>query len=562
MTEWLAAVLEAERRGEPLLAFDLAERGLAEQPENVALRHRAVLALARAGSTEQATQRFAEYGLDAVDDPEVVALRARLEKDVALGSGDRDAALRSAALYERAPGYYPTINAASMRLLGGESSRAHALARRALELVGDEDSYYAAATIAEALVLLGDEAGARAALRRAAERHDGDYGAVASTRRQLRVIGASQALLDELSVPAVVHFCGHRVSRRHPELPADAIAEAVATHPAGAVFGSLASGADILFAECFLAAGAELHVVLPFARDEFIELSVGPEWTERFQRCLDAATSVSYATEDAYLGDDVLFRYAAELAMGLALLRAHHSDTSVCQLAVWDGHPAAGDAGTGIDVETWRKTGQAQSIIPIAGEATAAVASESGRVVRAMLFGDVKGFSALADEQLASFVDHVLGAFATVLARHPVLYSNTWGDGLFAVLPDPVSAARCALELQAAMGAIDLVASGLPAHLELRLGGHAGPIYSRHDPVLGRESFFGSHVARTARIEPITPPGAVYVTEAFAAALDLAGRPGLSSRYVGHVPAAKGYGRLRMYRLRELRAAASSAPAS
>ena len=34
----------------------------------------------------------------------------------------------------------------------------------------------------------------------------------------------------------------------------------------------------------------------------------------------------------------------------------------------------------------------------------------------------------------------------------------------------------------------------------------------------------GSHVSRTARIEPVTPPGEVYVTEAFAAALELQGR--------------------------------------
>jgi class 3 adenylate cyclase len=60
----------------------------------------------------------------------------------------------------------------------------------------------------------------------------------------------------------------------------------------------------------------------------------------------------------------------------------------------------------------------------------------------------------------------------------------------------------------------------------------------------------GSHVSRTARIEPVTPPRAVYVTEPFAAALLLAGRDDLACDYVGHMPAAKDYGRLRMYRLR------------
>jgi hypothetical protein len=42
----------------------------------------------------------------------------------------------------------------------------------------------------------------------------------------------------------------------------------------------------------------------------------------------------------------------------------------------------------------------------------------------------------------------------------------------------------------------------------------------------------------------------VYVTEPFAAALALDGHGEFACDYVGHMPAAKEYGRLRMYRLR------------
>ena len=35
-------------------------------------------------------------------------------------------------------------------------------------------------------------------------------------------------------------------------------------------------------------------------------------------------------------GDEVLFRYCSELAMGLALLRARYLDADVRQLTVWD----------------------------------------------------------------------------------------------------------------------------------------------------------------------------------------------------------------------------------
>jgi class 3 adenylate cyclase len=118
------------------------------------------------------------------------------------------------------------------------------------------------------------------------------------------------------------------------------------------------------------------------------------------------------------------------------------------------------------------------------------------------------------------------------------------------VLSDAATAASCALELQEAMANIDLESERLPPHLALRLGGHLGPVFPTYDPVAGAHGFMGSHVSRTARIEPVTPAGAVYVTEAFAAALFLAGHHELTCDYVGHMAAAKGYGHLRMYRLR------------
>ncbi len=146
----------------------------------------------------------------------------------------------------------------------------------------------------------------------------------------------------------------------------------------------------------------------------------------------------------------------------------------------------------------------------------------------------------------------MLGTFAGVLAQHgdDIEYRNTWGDALYVVLSDAPAAARCALDLQDALSAVDLEAHGLPLHLAFRLSGHVGPVFPIRDPVLGVDAFMGSHVSRTARIEPVTPPGAVYVTEAFAAALELEGCSDVGCDYVGHMPAAKDYGRLRMYRVR------------
>lgn len=593
--EWAAAVREAERRGEVLSAFDLAERGLAEHPDDTWLKHRAVLALARAGATEQAAARFDEYGLAGVEDEneDVASLRARIAKDVALATrGDeqrRDAghaAAAYAAVFERTGGYYPAINAATMSLVAGDPAAAQKLARRVLELLatGDQDSYYVAATEAEARLLLGDSAGASTALARAAGLHEGDFGAVSTTRRQLRLVcrlrGIDADVLETLKGPAVVHFCGHRIAAAGQAGRFEAADEQrvaarmraeVERRPATYAYGALASGGDIMWAEALLELGAELHVVLPFALTEFRQKSVAPaggDWVERFQRCLQAATAISYATEDAYVDDDLLYRYGSELAMGLALLRARYLEADLHQLALWDGGPPLGAASTAIDVATWQRRGLPTTILTPGGEqlaprrrfpappppprADAADVADSGRTICAMLFADVKGFSKLTDEELPRFAERVLGAFAAVLGHYEehLLYRNTWGDALYLVFGDVSRAAACALELQRAMGAIDLTEARLPPHLALRLGAHLGPAFPIVDPVLQVLSYFGSHVSRTARIEPVTPPAAVYVSEPFAAALALSGAEGLGCDYVGHMPAAKDYGRLRMYRLR------------
>src|ERR1700754_2119552 len=81
---WLEAVNDAERRGELLTAVDLAEQGLAEKPDAIWLKHGAVLALARAGATDEAAARFERYRLAESDEADVVALRARIAKDLAL----------------------------------------------------------------------------------------------------------------------------------------------------------------------------------------------------------------------------------------------------------------------------------------------------------------------------------------------------------------------------------------------------------------------------------------------------------------------------------------------
>ena len=112
------------------------------------------------------------------------------------------------------------------------------------------------------------------------------------------------------------------------------------------------------------------------------------------------------------------------------------------------------------------------------------------------------------------------------------------------------SAAEAALAMQAGFARIDLAAAGLPPYLALRLGGHFGPVAEVIDPFVGKANFYGTHVTIAARIEPVAVPGAVYVSETFAALLALRAPGRFRTEYVGQTELAKGFGVMRLFALR------------
>jgi len=83
----------------------------------------------------------------------------------------------------------------------------------------------------------------------------------------------------------------------------------------------------------------------------------------------------------------------------------------------------------------------------------------------------------------------------------------------------------------------------------MRIALHYGTTYSGYDPISRRTTYYGTEVSRTARIEPITPSGSVYVTEPFAAVLEMEPDHPFVCNYVGKTPLAKGYGVSPLYRL-------------
>lgn len=605
--EWLEEVRRCEGEAELFMAYDVARQALEAFPTDLALKHHAVLCLASTGAYARAAEEFRRLGLDKmVQKPpihtssslifNIASLHARLLKDEALATKGpaRLAKLNTSAnayeaIYERmqcvgsGESYYPGINCATLRLLAGHNSSAEKLARKILVQLNDwpseDKTYYEIATELEAHLVLGDVESARAAARMLAThvrrnmRHD--FRAIVSTVRQLRLIIAAKQIdpdaIAALAPPRVIHYLGHEISAPGEEssLPASQeqtmrpqISDVMSATDIGFAYGSLAAGADIIFAEAVLRRGASLNVVLPFAVEEFIEISVRPagdHWVERFYQCFEKAATRRFATTEPYLGDVSLFGYCSQLAMGLALLRAGHICAPVEQIAVWDGMPPTGPVGTAVDIALWKQTGMPQRIIPTVGSIQSAsvprtLTEPSGRTerrTRAMLFGDVKGFSKLTDEQLPRFIETVLGALGKVIDRfsEDTRLVNTWGDGLFLVFDDAGKAAACALELQRSMESIDFHQAGLPDTIALRLGGHLGPVYTARDPILHSPNFFGAHVNRAASIEPVTPEKLVYVTETLAAVLALHNENVFECSYVGMTKAAKGHGEMRMFLL-------------
>jgi class 3 adenylate cyclase len=193
--------------------------------------------------------------------------------------------------------------------------------------------------------------------------------------------------------------------------------------------------------------------------------------------------------------------------MGLTQLQAQRLDVRALQLALLDtsgGEPSFSLA----DMNIWSRTGNSTTVIPLprsASKRAHVVQRPRGsipRVLRAIIFGDVHGFSKLRESQHAAFVDEILGRFAAVFARHAAAteHKNTWGDGIYAVLTDVGAAARCALDLQAELARFDPVPAGLPSGMGLRLGVHYGPVFPVRDPVREALGFMGAHVSRTARM--------------------------------------------------------------
>lgn len=468
------------------------------------------------------------------------------------------------------------INAALLAYFSGQFDKSKQLAAEVLEIVGkgiqDAQTDLQLQTIAaEAHLLLGHATTAETHFAQATQSKQANYSWRVAELYRLRLmleyqVPVSQAIFTQFEPPVTVIFAGHPIdslSTQDACFPPDlepqvkkSIQIQLAEMNAEIGYCAAGAGSDILFIEAMLERDAEVNIVLPCHLEDYIEQRVayaGRNWERRCRNAIQLAASVTYATEERLLGHQNLFRFNNVMIEGLARIHADLLLTEPQLLVVWDAladHVAGGGADfmdQWADIKTLHlihldelRTVQPPSSTekqpPRQNQALSRSTSveqlspwklqpevAQERIVKAMLFVDIVGFSKLEEAYLPK-----LWPFLAEIQKKAGLDNTdsldlieSWGDALYVVSGSARAILRLALALKKGFDEQNVQTCGIPVSLNIRVGLHAGPVFEGTHPFTGKPIVYGSHVSRAARIEPITVPGEIYASQQFVAMLSV-----------------------------------------
>ncbi len=551
------------RKGEPLIAYDVASDGLKLAKGDVRLQQLQALALARGGATAPANQILTALWDSGHTDPETSGLLARTHKDLWLALCDhcqgtehlQKAHTLYQGGYENAVGkgdvdgsVYNGINAASTALLMGDTAAAARLAAEVSALCDRKEppDYWSLASKAEAQLVRNQFEDAENLYCEAAKDIKVSAGDLSATRKQarllLRALGRDSGDLDHcfpLTAIRIVRTDLRRCRNKNFDELRRLTDQAIAGRKRHFAYVSVLSHHDLAIVEGILHGGHEVHVVLPVPLDipaVAASLGVAPE---RVKAILEGCASVLVASGLRANSSRVNCHYSELLRDGSALLHAQALDAHWAMVDL-----VCDEDGMRLEPAEVKSSTDSLAI----GES----ADRAPERIRGILFADAVHFSRLNEDQVEIFSKEFLGAIAELIdgTMHKPLTRNTWGDGLYFVFKELSDAGEFALELREKIVGTDWSTKGLPKELSLRIALHAGPVFKIMDPVTEHEVFTGVHVSRGARIEPITPPGEVYASENFAAIAAAQKIADFRCEYVGQLPLAKGYGTFGIYHVR------------
>lgn len=502
------------------------------------------------------------------------------------------------------------MHAAWLSWLTGDDSQAKQLAAQVLKILppfGLEASFGELIDLAEAQLLLSREDDAcklyDEAMKQSANEH---YIAIVTARQQLYFLREAgykvpNATLDILTPPTIVVFTGHAIDHPSfqvplfpPEIEADVkriITEKLQSINAKIGYSSASCGADIIFIEALQSLGGEINIILPFAISDFVETNVrhaGPRWEKRFERILANAHSVSFACEDRYLGHDMLYRFSNHVMHGSAVMRGKFLTTEPHLMAVWHSRTDSMPGGPTDFIDRWTNISTLHLIdldeLSEGGDKSVDkietsliqpqkysltfdpfISKSPDRVIKSMMFSDLSGYSKLQDEHIPSFLDFLEKLNCAIEKIGVSLESlNTWGDAVFAVASSALKIADFGLRYCDIIESLGKKYPEFPFPIRARISLHSGPVFLAQDPFIKKVNFYGGHINRAARLEPVTAVGQVYATQQFIALLygetsderNEYIQKGLKyyerylTEYVGTISLAKSFGQQEVYHLR------------
>ncbi|WP_296680651.1 hypothetical protein [Novosphingobium sp.] len=507
----------------------------------------AIAALVRAGAVERAWDLFVDNGYGArSDDPAALTVRGRLLKARARLARDTDQAglfAGAAEAYSMAhafgPAPYLAINAATLHLLAGDEPKAQAEARSVIALLDGAEQpadtpYFLAATRAEAAYLLRDKSAAEAAMVEAAAHDPDGWRDRATTIGQLREIadvrGEDPSWLDRFAPPASLHFAGHMglASGREGETALAAEVDAlIVQERIGFAWGALAAGCDIVIAERLLAAGGELHVVLPCEAELFENQSVAPAgeaWQVRYRALLAQAASLRVAAGDpGAVHDPIATAHAGELAIGAALLNAQALNAAKCQLIVTDVN--GGGRNTARQARMWFPAAGPQLHLTIDRDADSQTVYPPERndpdrklVLHAVItLQDLLRSKSLDSEAINQRIAPVVTALAGIDRARIRAAPGRWELSV-----EDLDAGLSALhEVQAHCKAAGAEMPSVGAHIAI-----ASLVA---DPASGSLVPYGPGMELAARMQAMAPPGLTLISDALAVTMAAHGLSGVRS---------------------------------
>ena len=501
------------------------------------------------------------------------------------------------------------MNAAWLSWLTGDDAQAKKLAADVLKLLppyGLEASFGELIDLAEAQLLLGREDDACKLYEEAMkQRETVNYIAVVTARQQLYFLRDAgfkvpNQALEILVPPTIVVFTGHAIDHPSfqtalfpPDIENDVkriITEKLKEIDAKIGYSSASCGADIIFIEALQSLGGEINIILPFSISDFIETNVrhaGPRWEKRFEKVLATAHTVSFACEDKYLGHDMLYRFSNHVMHGSAVMRGKFLTTEPHLMAVWHSRTESLPGGPADFIDRWsnistlhlidldeisNSDGAVEKIDPTLvtkQQGTISfdpfISKSPDRVIKSMMFSDLSGYSKLQDEHIPSFLDFLDKLNKAMEKIGMDLESlNTWGDAVFAVADSAIKIADFGLRYCDIIESLGKKYPEFPFPIRARISLHSGPVFIAMDPFIKKMNFYGGHINRAARLEPVTTVGQVYATQQFVALLHgetnderneyiqrgLKYYERYSTEYVGMIALAKSFGQQEVYHLR------------